>query len=102
MVTVSIDSKDMERGIFLHGLIKYFQQLVFYRWNDELPAILGAPDDMILELVYAVIEGSNSHATSIARFACYAHSSPHSRRKRNARAGFPVRKKAMEIIALLI
>ena len=97
MVTIGIEIQDLECRVLLDRFIEYMLQILFNRRNDELPSILGAPDDMILKLVDTVIEASNSHDPSVARheMACYerypfipARKRLHSQRTHRFRAGF--------------
>ena len=66
VITVGVDQEEMECGVFLDGGIQTVEELLLDGGDDEFPSVLGAPDDVILQLVNTVIEASNSHATSLA------------------------------------
>ena len=51
MVTVSIDSEDMECGVFLNCSIHDLKQYLLYCGYDELHTVFSAPDYMILKLI---------------------------------------------------
>ena len=52
VVTICIDSEDMECRVLLDDFIHAVSYILFDYRNDEFTSILGAPDNVILKLVY--------------------------------------------------
>ena len=78
VILIGIDRLDEERRIFLARGIEAFLEGGFDVGFQPFSAIFGAPDDVILQLVGAVVERFCLHATSL-RFRSGFHSSPGTR-----------------------
>jgi hypothetical protein len=52
----------MERGVFFHFVVDTSQKFLFYDRNDAFVAKFGAPNDVISELIGAMVESANPHA----------------------------------------
>lgn len=66
MVVVDACRKHVERGIFRARCIEAHEERLSHVFLEILPWVFGAPDNMILVLVAAVIQGANPHETSVA------------------------------------
>ena len=51
VIFVSIERFDPERRVFLHRGVEAFPEFDEYIWLEEFPAVLRAPDDMVLMLI---------------------------------------------------
>ncbi len=65
VVVIGINSNNLELRIFFHRFSKDGQKFGFNILFQKLPAVLGAPDYMVLMLIGRVIQGSDSHDYSL-------------------------------------
>ena len=75
MVFVGIHGLNEECRIFLARGVKTFLERYLYIGLQPLPPVLRAPDDVILQFVGAVVEGSCTHGTGL-RYRSGIDSSP--------------------------
>lgn len=64
------------------------------RLDDVIP-VFGNPDNVVLDLIGAMVEATNTHGNSLAHASVLVHSSPHSHRgsctRRDGRKGISTR-----------
>ena len=75
MVFIGVYRLDEERRVFLARGVEAFFEGGFDIRLQPLPPVLGAPDDMVLQFVGAMVEGFCLHATSLRSRSGF-HSSP--------------------------
>src|SRR5579862_5772766 len=69
VVLIRVHGLDVERRVFLARLVEYgLERRLHARRFEPFDPILRAPDDMVLEFVGGMVEGSRLHGTGL-RFA---------------------------------
>ena len=63
VVFIDVHCFNPERRVFLCGTVQDFLEFDEYIGLQYLPAVLCAPDDMVLVLVGGVVQGTNPHGT---------------------------------------
>ena len=65
MVLIGVNRKNEESWIFLASFVETFDQFTFDVFFEPFAARLSAPDNMILELIGAMLEMFGFHETSL-------------------------------------
>ena len=66
VILIGVEHFNPQRRIFLHRGVEDFFEFGEHIGLEEFSSVLGAPDDMVLVLIGAVVKLTGSHGTSVS------------------------------------